>query len=65
MNTDFTKVFDLAIEQNASDIHYQTGQKPVLRVAGKLLVVEDAKVFDLKESSPEFKEFLNENQHQY
>ena len=65
MDTSFTKVFDLAIEQNASDIHYHSGQKPVLRVAGKLFIVEDAETFDLKESSPEFKEFMNENQYQY
>lgn len=64
MNTSFTKVFDLAIEQNASDIHYQTGQKPVLRVGGKLFEVEDAEIFGLKESASELKEFLNEKQYQ-
>ena len=65
MNTKFTKILDLAIERNASDIHFQTGKKPVLRVSGKLYLVEDAEVFQLKEGTPEFKQYMNENQYEY
>ncbi|MBN2096824.1 PilT/PilU family type 4a pilus ATPase [Candidatus Peregrinibacteria bacterium] len=65
MNTQFTKILDLAINRNASDIHFQTGKKPVLRVAGKLFLVEDADVFQLKEGTPEFKQYMNENQYEY
>lgn len=65
MDTNFTKILDLAIDHNASDIHYQTGKKPVLRVAGKLFKVEDSEVFQLAESTPEFKQYLNEDQYQY
>lgn len=65
MNTNFTKILDLAIERNASDIHYQTGKKPVLRVTGKLYEVGDAEIFQLQESTSEFKEYMNEDQYQY
>jgi len=65
MNTQFTQILDLAINRNASDIHFQTGKKPVLRVSGKLFLVEDAEPFQLKEGAPEFKQYMNENQHEY
>lgn len=60
MNSDFEKVFDLAINQSASDIHYQTGRKPVIRVSGKLYEVEDAPVFNMKPGDEDFKQLLNE-----
>jgi twitching motility protein PilT len=62
MNQEMQKIIDLAINQNASDIHLQTGEKPVLRVAGRLLQVEDTQPFQLAEGTAEFKEFLNEFQ---
>jgi twitching motility protein PilT len=65
MNLDFTKILDLAINRNASDIHFQTGQRPTLRIAGKLVRVEDAPVFQLMEGTSEFKEFMNEDQVAY
>ncbi len=65
MNLDFTKILDLAINRNASDIHFQTGKKPVIRVAGQLLLVEDAEVFQLMEGTSEFKEYMNEEQYNY
>ena len=65
MNLDFTKILDLAINRNASDIHFQTGKKPVIRVASQLMLVEDAEVFQLMENTPEFKEFMNEDQYEY
>ncbi len=65
MNINFTKILDLAINNNASDIHFQTGKKPIIRVSGKLMMVEDAEFFQLKEGSPEFKVYMNENQYQY
>ena len=65
MNQDFTKILDLAINRNASDIHFQTGKKPVIRVAGKLMRVEDVEEFQLMEGTPEFKEYMNEDQVAY
>ncbi len=65
MNVDFTKILDLAISRNASDIHFQTGKKPVIRVSSQLLQVEDAEVFQLMEGTPEFKEYMNEDQYAY
>ncbi len=65
MNLSFTKILDLAISYNASDIHFQTGKKPIIRVSGKLMQVEDAEVFQLKEGSPEFKVYMNESQYEY
>jgi twitching motility protein PilT len=65
MNFDFTKILDLAINRNASDIHFQTGKKPVVRVSGNLMLVEDAPEFQLMEGSAEFKEFMNEDQYAY
>jgi len=65
MNLEFTKILDLAINRNASDIHFQTGQKPIIRVSGKLIQVEDAPIFQLMEGTPEFREFMNEDQVEY
>ena len=65
MNTQFSKILDLAIKRNASDIHFQTGKKPVLRVSGKLYLVEDAEIFQLAEGTPEFKQYMNESQFEY
>ncbi len=65
MNSQFTKILDLAVERNASDVHFQTGKKPVLRVSGKLYIVEDSEVFQLAEGTPEFKQYMNENQYEY
>ncbi len=65
MNTQFTKILDLAVNRNASDIHFQTGKKPVLRVSGSLFLVEDAEPFQLKEETAEFKQYMNENQYEY
>lgn len=58
----FSKIFDLAINQNASDIHFQTGEKPIIRVNSKLLQVEDAETFNLPVDSPEIKGYLNQKQ---
>lgn len=65
MNQSFTKIIDLAISYNASDIHFQTGKKPVIRVSGKLIEVEDAEVFQLSEGSAEFKVYMNDAQYEY
>ncbi len=65
MNTNFTKILDLAVNRNASDIHFQTGKKPVMRISGKLFLVEDVDIFQLKESAQEFKQYMNENQYEY
>ena len=63
MNINFTKILDLAINNNASDIHFQTRKKPIIRVSVKLMIVEDAEPFQLKEGTPEFMVYMNENQY--
>lgn len=62
MNLQINKIIQLAINQNASDIHFQTAQKPVIRISGKLYQVDDAEIFYLAETSPEFQELLNKDQ---
>lgn len=56
-------LIELAINQNASDIHLQTGNKTILRINGKLMLVEDSEPFQLNETSKEFEELLNAKQH--
>jgi len=63
--SNLSKVIDLAINQNASDIHLQTGEKPIIRINGKLVMVEDAEVFQMMESTSEFDDLLNEKQQEY
>jgi twitching motility protein PilT len=65
MNTNINKIVELAINRNASDIHFQTGQKPVIRINGKLYLVDDAEIFNLVESSTDFQDFMNNKQHAY
>jgi len=65
MPININPLIELAINQNASDIHLQTGQKPILRINGKLLLVEDAEPFQLMEGAIEFQELLNEKQQAY
>jgi len=65
MNSDITKIFDLAINRNASDIHFQTGKKPVIRINGRLYLVDDAEIFQLMENTPEFQELMSEKQQKY
>lgn len=65
MNQDFSKILDLAISRNASDIHFQTGCRPVIRTDGKLFRIDDLPVFLLAEGTAEFREFMNEDQIAY
>lgn len=65
MSLNINPLIELAINQNASDIHLQTGRKPVLRINGKLLLVEDAETFQLMEATQEFNELLNDKQQAY
>ncbi len=65
MSIDLTSLIELAINQNATDIHLQTGNKAILRVNGQLLLVEDSEPFQLNESTQEFEELLNKKQHSY
>ena len=65
MSLNINPLIDLAINQNASDIHLQTGHKPILRINGRLLLVEDAEPFQLTENTAEFQALLNEKQHAY
>ncbi len=65
MSLNLDTIIEFAIKQNASDIHLQTGNKAILRINGKLLLVEDSKPFQLDEDTQEFKDLLNEKQHIY
>ena len=65
MSTDINKIINLAVNRNASDIHLQTGQKPIIRINGKLFSVEDTEVFQDTEPSDEFKGFMNSEQLKY
>lgn len=65
MPLNLTPLIELAINQNATDIHLQTGNKAILRVNGKLLLVEDSEPFQLSEATQEFDELLNKKQHAY
>lgn len=65
MALNLNPLIELAINQNASDIHLQTGHKAILRINGKLLLVEDSEPFQLNEATQDFEELLNEKQHAY
>ncbi|MBI5421992.1 PilT/PilU family type 4a pilus ATPase [Candidatus Peregrinibacteria bacterium] len=62
MNFEFTKILELAINRKASDIHFQTGHLPVLRIDGRLVQVDDVAPFQLMEGTPEFQEYMNPEQ---
>ncbi|MFH0838456.1 MAG: ATPase, T2SS/T4P/T4SS family, partial [Patescibacteria group bacterium] len=65
MPLNLTPIIELAINQNATDIHLQTGNKAVLRINGKLLLVEDSEPFQLTEGTKDLQDLLNEKQHNY
>lgn len=65
MPLNLNPLIELAINQNATDIHLQTGNRAVLRINGKLLLVEDSEPFQLNEATQEFSELLNEKQQSY
>jgi twitching motility protein PilT len=56
------KILDMAINRNATDIHFQAGQKPILRIAGQLLQVDDVPVFHTIEVENEFSDYMNDLQ---
>lgn len=65
MALNINPLIELAINQNATDIHLQTGHQAVLRINGKLLLVEDSGPFQLTEGTRDFEELLNEKQLAY
>ncbi|MBN2087055.1 PilT/PilU family type 4a pilus ATPase [Candidatus Peregrinibacteria bacterium] len=65
METDINKIISLAINRNASDVHMQAGQKPIIRINGKLFIVEDGEIFQSSEPSDEFRSYMNEDQLNY
>jgi len=65
MDSKIKQIVDLAINRNASDIHYQTGQKPIIRINGRLFIVEDVDAIKAESLETELKELMNEKQHQY
>lgn len=65
MPLNINPLIELAINQNATDIHLQTGHQAVLRINGKLLLVEDSAPFQLTEGTRDFEELLNEKQLAY
>ena len=65
MNENFTKILDLAIKHKASDIHFQTGKRPILRINGELANISDAVNFELKDDLSDLDEYMNKDQHEY
>jgi len=50
MIKNINKILDIAIEKKASDIHFQSGKTPAIRVNSKLFAVDDADLFSMEES---------------
>jgi twitching motility protein PilT len=65
IKTNIKDIIDLAINRNASDIHFQTGEKPIIRINGKLYIVEDVEITKADELEAEIKNIINEKQLEY
>jgi twitching motility protein PilT len=63
--TNITKIIDLAMDRNASDVHFQAGQRPAIRINSRLYLVEDAEPFQINDVMKEFKDMMNEKQYEY
>ncbi|HLG25392.1 MAG TPA: type IV pilus twitching motility protein PilT [Candidatus Gracilibacteria bacterium] len=59
------KIFRTAVQYKASDIYITTGSKPVLRINGDLILIEEHPVFTKKMAEEYLLEVLNEEQKQY
>lgn len=61
MPINLKSIFDLAIQKNASDIHFQQGQAPVLRMNGQLVQVSNTEPFQFTAESPEILSYLSQD----
>ncbi|MBU0667870.1 type IV pilus twitching motility protein PilT [Patescibacteria group bacterium] len=59
------KIFRTAVQYKASDIYITTGSKPVLRINGDLILIEEHEVFTKKVAEEYLLEILNEEQKKY
>jgi len=59
------KIFRTAVQYKASDIYITTGSKPVLRINGDLVLIEEHQVFTKKLAEEFLLEIMNEEQKQY
>jgi len=59
------KILDLAIEKKVSDVHFQSGKTPIVRINSKLSSLDGIGPIEIKESAAELKSLLNEKQLNY
>ncbi len=59
------KIFRTAVQYKASDIYITTGSKPVLRINGDLILIEEHPVFTKKVAEEYLLEIMNEEQRKY
>ena len=62
---DFIKIIKKSIESKASDIHLQTGEKPIIRINGKLSKMEEETAVELRQDTPELKKIMTADQMDY
>ena len=55
------KIFQEAIEKNASDIHLVAGKRPMLRVARELNEIEDEEILDAEDMDEMYDYFVRGN----
>jgi len=59
------KIFRTAVQYKASDIYITTGSKPVLRINGDLILIEEHPVFTKKVAEEYLLEIMNDEQRKY
>ncbi len=59
------KIFRTAVQYKASDIYITTGSKPILRINGDLIVIEEHEVFTKKLAEEYLLEIMNEEQKKF
>ena len=59
------KIFRTVVQYKASDIYVTTGTKPVLRINGDLVLIEEHPVFTKKMAEEYLLEVMNEEQRKY
>lgn len=59
------KIFRTAVQYRASDIYITTGSKPVLRINGDLVLIEEHPIMTKKMAEDILLEIMNEEQKQY
>ncbi|MBD3328612.1 PilT/PilU family type 4a pilus ATPase [Candidatus Peregrinibacteria bacterium] len=59
------KIFRTAVQYKASDVYVTTGTKPVLRINGDLVLIEEHPIFSKKSAEEHILEIMNEDQKKY